>query len=254
MPQNKLSLVWAWVLLHWGCPASLRLLLTAVPQAAAGVRRGPTGTPTAHNSAVSPRWAPRTLHRSLRHRGSAASGSGSAALEWIRQVCILLFIITLVERNSPGRGIVFATFIDQCEVLSQGAASAWYSSAEVAPPGTQLLAKSWTARMGRCELFHTTIEENQLSALSSGTLTSPFFIRELTALHGFCVWGPYLFMELVLFHHLAHILYDLLDQWSSCQMSTELVHATSLSRWSLHKRSSRWKDNFSFTVCEQRPL
>ncbi len=33
---------------------------------------------------------------------------------------------------------------------------AWYSSAKAAPPGTQCLAESWTARVGRAGLFHTT--------------------------------------------------------------------------------------------------
>ncbi len=69
---------------------------------------------------------------------------------------VRLLFITLVERNSPGRGIVLAAFIDRHEVLSQGAALALCSSAKVAPPDTQLLAESWIARVGRCGFFHTT--------------------------------------------------------------------------------------------------
>ncbi len=47
-------------------------------------------------------------------------------------------------------------FVNRREVLSWGAALALQNSTKTASPGTQLLAESWIARVGRCEFFHTT--------------------------------------------------------------------------------------------------
>ncbi len=54
------------------------------------------------------------------------------------------------------------------KVLAWGTASAWRSSTKAAPPDTQLLAKSWNARMGRAKLFHMTQDMCEVFFVCSG--------------------------------------------------------------------------------------
>ncbi len=50
-------------------------------------------------------------------------------------------------------------------MLSREAASASPSSAKPAPLGTQFLAESWIARVGRCDFFHTTLVRPGISVM-----------------------------------------------------------------------------------------